>query len=217
MDLLNLDSHPFPEGESNSKQDIPYEKLSELIDSLSHLPTNTLELLKEIYAIEKEKMSLSNYQAETIEIFKKEVRVYRLRENLLSKSRDEFLELKFVINPFIKLYESNWNWSQKELDETPDLYDTILKSEKDDYHFILQQTGTYDELLESNILESPLSEYQAYMLSLFENPIAIISALEIFENEFDVNSEEEKNELRKITEALVQKLIFRTFIIQFDT
>jgi hypothetical protein len=217
IDLLKLDFHAFPAGAIYSKQIIVDLKFLEFIDSQTQLPIKTLELLKEIYAIEKEKMSLGNGQAEIIEIFKQEVEIYRFRENLLNNPIDKFLDLTFVINPYVKTYESNWNWSQVKLDEMPDLYDSILNSEKDDYHFILQQTGTYDELIESNILESPLSEYQAYMLCLFEKPAAIISALEIFENEFDTNSEEEKNQLREITDTLIQELIFRNFIIKLDT
>ncbi len=170
-------------------------------------------LLHQIYSIEKEKKELRNTQTERFGIFQKEKFIYELREKYLDCAPESYLDSAFCKNPFVFTYESDWNWSMKDLDEEPRVLEKLLSADKSDIYFVFQQTGSYDELSQSNILELPITEYEYFLIYLFEDPKTISAAMKSFQFEFDVNTEEELAQLRQVTLSLIQELIYKTFIV----
>jgi len=189
-------------------------RLEQYINDEVNFDEKILELCNEIYAIEKEKVALRGDRESVHSIFKWETKIYRQRELLLGMEIAHFLMVKFQINPYVEAFESYRNWSNKDFLKDPVLLAEILNEDEGNYFFVLQKTGSYDEKMNSNILEFPISEYQYFFLSFFKNPIALQSAVHRFEREFECNTPEEKDHLRNITEILVRELIFKGFIIR---
>ena len=181
------------------------------------IPSNShaYDLLSEILAIEQEKKSFQNIEVERKAIAEREKANYHYREILLNQPLGQILDLRFAQNPLVKTYESYWNWSQAGISENPQQFQELLASEKSDYFFVLQQTGSFDERSESNILELPLTEYQYFILGQFEEPIKLRNAAQRFIDQFDVAKKEEANQLEEMTYTLLRELVFRTFILKF--
>ncbi len=194
-----------------------FNKLLKQIDRYINRSKNIhLNRVKEIYAIEKEKLYLQDSKIVTEEIFKKEAFYNVEREKLLSFSFHKLQKVRLVINPLVHIYESNWKWCDS--DPFHGIFDLkkILITEKDDHYFLLEKTGTFDVWLDSNISESYLTEYQYFLLQLFEEEKKVKDVLLEFTQVFEVTNAEEKKELFVITERLIKELIFRRFIVKPD-
>lgn len=172
-----------------------------------------LKKIKEIYAIEKEKLKLHDSQQEIKNIFKKEVFYTKEREKLLSYTFIELFEVSLHINPLVQIYESDWEWSEKEPFER--LFDLkkVLTIKKADHYFLFEKTGTFDAILDSNILESPLSVYEYFLLQLFEETKIVKNVVSDFIQIFEITNVQEEKEFFILVEKILRELIFRRFII----
>ncbi|MEM8507212.1 MAG: hypothetical protein AAF717_05250 [Bacteroidota bacterium] len=172
-----------------------------------------LNRIKEIFAIEKEKLRLRDSKEVIERIFKKEMLYNIEREKLLFLSLEELQEKTLGINPLVNIYESDWKWFDN--DPFRGMFDLkeILNTEKSDHYFLLEKTGTSDALLDSNVFESPLTEYQYFLLQLFEEPKKVKDVITEFIKVFEVSSVKEKEELLVLTENQIRELIFKRFIL----
>lgn len=191
-----------------------YIMFSDYLKLHSHLDVGVLERLNEILEIENQKMVFRNSYDEICDIFNKEIANCKTRDKILANPIEPILDSRFVISPQVETYESNWKWIVSERYNQSLNFDEILKCKKGDYYFLLQQTGTYDALLESNIFEFPLTDFQYFLLVQFEKPCKISTAMEVFQQEFDIDSDTEKIQLQNVTEKLIKELIFRMFIVE---
>ncbi len=192
-----------------------FKKLFKQIDTCINISKDIhLNRIKEIYSIEKEKLYLRDSKKVTEEIFEKEV-VYNVeREKLLSFSFQKLQKVRLVVNPLVNIYQSNWKWCDS--DPFHGIFDLkkIMITEKDDHYFLLEKTGTFDVWLDSNVSEYYLTEYQYFLLQLFEEGKKVKDVLFEFIQVFEVTNAAEKKELFVITERLIKELIFRRFIIK---
>lgn len=210
MQLLQLEA-AFFEGIANSKNNFSV-TLDQFIAS-TEIKKTLKQRLQEIHAIENEKLTLVNSGKAIKVILQKEISYCQDRDSFLLKEFAQLLKLNFIISPYVHLYESHWKWIVRETNiEFLSLPD-ILKEEPGDYFFVLQQTGSYDEPSHSNILEFPLTEYQYFLLSQFEEPKTVAEVMDIFSMEFDCQSASERAQLTVLTEQLIRELIFRLFIV----
>lgn len=212
IEFLKLDSQNIkPSIDGNVDMHI---LLLQFIQDQSQLNTDVLDRLNEICAIENEKLLLSNSKEEIATIFESEVGYCKSRDILLRRPLDKNLKLKFTLSPYIKTYESFWKWNISVFNGSSLNFKDILNQSGEDYFFLFQQTGTYDSLTRSNVLELPLTEYQYFLLSMFERPSTIDTVIERFEQEFDCTTPQEKLQLKVNTEALIRNFIFKMFIVE---
>lgn len=188
--------------------------LTKFIQDQSQLSTDVLDRLNEICAIENEKLVRANTKEEMATIFELEVGYCKSRDRLLKRSFDKNLKSKFVLSPYVKTYESYWRWTTLASDGLSLNFKAILEQSAGDYFFLFQQTGTDDALTRSNILELPLTEYQYFLLPMFERPSTIDVVIGGFMQEFDCTSAEEELQLKVNTEALIRNFIFKMFIVE---
>ncbi len=188
--------------------------LIQFFQDQSHLNNDLLDRLNEICAIENEKLMLSNSKEEIDTILESEIGYCKSRHIILGNPISKILNSKFILSPFVKTFESYWDWFSSTPNDTSLSFKDILNRSAGDYYFLFQQTGTYDSLMGGNILESPLTEYQYFLLSIFESPSTIKSVMERFEQEFDYSTSQEKLQLRINTEALICDFIFKMFIVE---
>ncbi len=172
-----------------------------------------LKKLKEIYAIEKEKLALRDSKKVTDTIFRKELSYNIEREKLLSLNFPELQDTMLVLNALATTYESDWKWCERDPFQAVFDFKKILGTEKDDHYFLLEKTGTFDGLLDTNVSEFPLTEYQYFLLQLFEKPTKVKDVLMEFFKVFEVANSEEAKELSVLTEHLIRDFIFRRFIV----
>lgn len=172
--------------------------------------------IKEIYAIEKEKLKLRDSEEAIERIFKKEAVYTMQREKLLSLNFNELTAVEFMVNPLVDTYPSDWKWLEREPFEK--LFDlkTILNTKKEDHYFLFEKTGTFDALVDSNISEFYLTEYQYFLLQLFEEAKTVKSALSDFSQAFEITNVQEEKEFFFLAEKLLKELIFRRFIVVPD-
>ena len=189
------------------------DEMMNLVSKRESLKQSGWEALLEIYAIEKEKKTLRNSMNDLRNIFEWEYTVYRSRERFLLQEVTNFGDTIFEISPYVTSYESFWNWNIGLEEDTSVYYQEILRIGKGDYFFALQQTGSYDYPSDSNILELPLTEYQYFLLSIFEQPVLLFSAITAFEKEFSVTNAEEQEQLRQNTLLLIKELVYKALIV----
>ncbi len=173
-----------------------------------------LSPLLEIYSIEKEKFQSITQKQTLKEVLNWEIKICMEREHILNGQLNDYFNDKFKINPHLQLYQSYWNWNDIFFSKTRKDYSETIKS-KGDFFFIFQKTGSFDEILKSNIIETYISEYEYFILSLFETPTTLKSAIRRFQREFENISEEDKDSLNQIIIILLKKLVFQTFIYRF--
>lgn len=213
---LNLEFNVANELDIDKNPNEFYLMLSEYLKSSACLGERDLERINEILEIEKQKLTLRNSKEEVDVIFNIEIDLCRKRDLILSNPIELIFNKNFVLNPQVKIYESYWEWIVPEFyNESLDFHQ-ILKSEKGDYYFIFQQTGTYDSLSKSNILEFPLTDYHYFILCQFEKPSKILSVIKTFQKEFDVDTYSEITQLKNITEKMIKELIFKMLIVEYS-
>ncbi|WP_430908249.1 hypothetical protein [Maribacter sp. 2-571] len=174
---------------------------------------NQRKALLEIYAIEKEKDILKGDQQQVSALFALETTLLQKREQWLSRPIRTLMDQTFVVNPNIKTYESDRNWDIDPKGNAAVHFQAILESGEGDYYFALIKTGSYDSILQSNVLEIPLSEYQNFLLYHFERPITIGSAMHFFKEQFSPETTDEAQQLDTLTDLLLQALLFHMLIV----
>ncbi len=174
------------------------------------------ELIEEIIMIEYEKVILKDNFKVINEISACEKRFNIHREEILSFYKEKELKEKFRISPFIKYYESFWEWFETDEANFFTILDNI-NCPKGNYFFLFKKIGIYDEISQSNILEFPLNKFNYFLLRIFEEPMTIYDATKKFMKGFDFDSEIEFLELKKQTSLMLKIMIFNKFIILNDT
>jgi hypothetical protein len=172
-----------------------------------------LEMLEEIFLIEDKKLKLKCNANQIRELWENERFLNKQRESLLKKSYQDWHELSFEINPCIHAYQSDWKWIVSERALKSHNLKELLQNPKGNWFFLFEKTGTFDEHLQSNILEHYISEYQNFILHLFKNPTILNDNLEYFYDAFEFNTIEEKNILIKTTANLIQEMVFKRWLI----
>lgn len=172
-----------------------------------------LDALKEIFAIEKEKLVLRDSKKTVKLIFCKEKFLNEHREKLLFLPFEKLKDISLVVNPMIETYESDWKWHEREAFQN--LFDIKhnLTINRGDYFFLLEKTGTFDVLLDTNVFEFPLTEYQYFLLRLFNKPKKVKIVLKDFYKFFDIKNFTENIEFCTLTEKIIKELVFRRFIV----
>ncbi|WP_298518243.1 hypothetical protein [uncultured Kordia sp.] len=179
-----------------------------------HLDANSRNLLKEIYRIEHEKKSLRLSSSEMEKIFKSELDIFKQRELFLSRDIELIYDETFVINPLLNIYELTADWTFDGMYDLTHQFEHMTQSESEEHFFLaFLQTGSFDFFANSNVLEVAINEYQYFLISCMEEPTTIRSAVHTFESEFDVTSEAERQQVRKLTLMILRNLIHKTFII----
>lgn len=177
-----------------------------------------LKKLNEILSIEKEKFLLRDSKPKLNEIQKKEINYYNSRKSILNQNLFDLRKTKFILSPLVQTYESDWGWIVRP--SLPKVIEisikNILNSEAKEHYFLFQRSYIYDYLLDTNILEFPLNEYQYFFLRLFEVPQTIAESANRFYNEFEYESKKEKRQLMDLTQSILRELIFRMFIVEND-
>ena len=189
------------------------EKLEEIIRNSKNLYADRL---KEIYAIEQEKFNLRDTKDNIRAIFKKEESYNLGREKLLGLSFSELQKIELVTSPLVRIYEADWKWFLRYPFQNGFDLKKVLATKKEDHYFLLEKTGTFDDLLDSNISDFPLIEYQYFLLQLFEKSKKVEEALEDFYKIFEIADEKAMKNLIMLTEKIMKELIFRRFIVQSD-
>ncbi|WP_418502316.1 hypothetical protein [Flagellimonas sp.] len=204
----------------NFKKINNYEDLIRLTTQLNQhiLSSNNVyhDRIWEIYSIERDKLNLRGSESEIKSILNQEAVSNVIREKLLTMSFTQLFKETLVKNPLIYLYQSKWKWFERDPFQRPYDLKSVLTSEVDNHFFVLEKTGTFDTLFDSNIFEFPITEYQFFLIQLFENPEIVENAFKKFTDIFDVINEGEKKELLSITKRLIEELIFRRFIVVAD-
>ncbi len=205
--------------EKNSPQQISVDQ------NLSHISSKELKKciksykgshkkkIKEIYAIEKEKLKLRDSITTVESIFKKEALYNIEREKLLNLSLKELSQIPLKINSLISIYEADWKWFEIEPFEKIFDIKKILVTKKSDHYFLFEKTGTFDSIYDTNISEFPLTEYQYYVLQLFEKKRDVKNVINDFIQLFDITNQKEEIEFFVVVEKLMKELIFRRFIV----
>ncbi len=202
------------ENNQDSQELKAFEKeLSNYINSQKGLNKTLLNSLLEIFSIEKEKVSLTATKSELIEIIKYERVFYEKRENLLSRQISDFYNTPFVFNPLISNYEAYCDWSSA-LTDSNSIYKKIINNYETNIFFVFQKTGIYDSILDTNILEQKINEYEYFLLHIFTEQQTLLSGINRFEEEFNVKTVEESLLLRKNTEDLIWELMYRTYLVE---
>lgn len=207
---LNLLENLTSEKKSTPKAIINtfYDKIRERIKEKKDF----LRMLQEILDIEREKAVLKDDSTILSSIQEYESKHDFKREKLLS-ANIELANIKFQLSPFVTTYESYWNWVVRETEvENFDIRDN-LNNQPEDYYFLFQRTGTYDDILDNNVFEFPLSKYQYFLLEIFESQKTISNASEEFSQVFEYATKNERKEFEDLTLSLIRDLIFRKFIV----
>lgn len=186
-----------------------------LIDSNSE--KNIATILKELLAIETEKYELKSTAEERKTILNFEDQLDSVRNQLLSEHEQSFLEKKLHVSPYIHTYESHYRWILEENDVMKFDIAQNLEASPGDFYFLFQKIGYYDELLNSNIFEFPLNQYQYLLLQLFEQPLIVEEAIAEFMLRFDIATVKEEEQLKVLSLNLIKNLLFRKFIFLNDT
>lgn len=172
-----------------------------------------LKKIKEIYAIEKEKLKLRDSIKIVRNIFEKEALYNIEREILLKLPPGERSQITLKINSLISIYEADWKWSEREPFEKIFNLKKILITKKADHYFLLERTGTFDFISDSNVCEFPLTEYQYYILQVFEKSKKVKDVLSDLAQLLDVTDEIERIEFFILTEKVIKYLVFKRFIV----
>lgn len=188
-------------------------ELNEFLQGTSITQSQNLDLLNEIKTIEKDKRRLRSSKNEISGIFEKELIIYKQREIFMNNFLEDFFDEKFIINPALNVRVSQRNWSDIELEISPELYNGLIKAKTYKNYFGLLKTGIYDEIFDTNIIEFPLTVYQYFLLLTFRSPITLKAAIKSFEDKFKVISEKEVEQLNNISKNLIRELLFKTLII----
>jgi len=94
-------------------------------------------------------------------------------------------------------------------------YAKILNSQENDYCFLLERTGTWDEIKKGNVNESLITQFDYIILDLLRNtPLVLKEVYTNFIELFHVESKQDSQKLRKIFNFLIKDLIFRRYIIE---
>ncbi|MCF8716354.1 hypothetical protein JM658_16105 [Joostella atrarenae] len=184
------------------------------IKSKFQLDNEILEMLIEIYKIERKKNKLNNTNDEIKKIFKQEHKNCINRDIILKKQSVDLQHITFQKNPFVNIFKSQWDWNIDNYEDSSIFYNKILNENRGKYYFLFQQTGSKELLKQSNILELSLNEYQFFLICIFNRPFKISSAIEIFSKEFNCKFATEKIKFNNIVEVLIKELIFKQIIVQ---
>lgn len=203
----------FPDNRTVTVTDLK-EKIDKWV-KINDFSENSLELkLKEIFSIELNKEKLCDSEISIREIFELEKKLIRDRERILVFNFDRIKFLRFSKNKFIYTYRSNWCWSPDEERLQRSLLISILSEEQGENYFLFRRTGTYDDLIGSNVLEVQLNKFQYYMLELFEGAKTPYEVCSKFYKIFEINSIAEENLLFNLSKELIRELFFRGFIVR---
>lgn len=180
---------------------------------ISEIKPLYFEMLEEITAIEMEKLKLKGDKNELQELWTKELFYNKERGNLFQRSFDKWHKLLFQINPCISFYESDWQWVVSEKFMKSYNLESFMNLPRADCYFLFEKTGTFDAHLQSNILEYSISEYQYFLLQLFESPNLLGTNLSRFYEAFEFDTVEEKKILIETTQNLIEEMIFKRWLI----
>ncbi|WP_299529596.1 hypothetical protein [Ulvibacterium sp.] len=188
--------------------------LFSIVNSETKLNQNYLEMLCEIQAIEMKKFRLRDVERTIEKVFREDIRLSAEREKLLLMDHKSLNNIRFILNPMVEIYESFWEWTVKESRQKSFNLENVLKEGKGDYYFLFERTGVYDQWLDTNVFEYPLTQYQYFLLQLFGEEREIQSVTNEFIETFDTFTLEEEQELLILTRRLIKEHIFKKHIIR---
>jgi hypothetical protein len=180
----------------------------------SILSEKEYHMLYEIYSIEKEKLLLKTGIEDLTPILSKESELLKEREKMLNSSLKELMGSSLMIGPFINTYESYWEWIVRESALDKFKMEELIDQEPATYYFGFEKCGTYDVITDTNVFEFSLTEFQYILLRLFEEENSVSKVLERFYEIFEVESEQERNELYMRTEKMLRLLIYRRLLVR---
>lgn len=178
----------------------------------SQLEPTQFKMLREVVAIENEKLTLRDDITRIPQIFEQERVNFKRANELLKMDFEELKHLKFKINPMVNIYESDWPWVYRELDLFA-MYEIQKNRKKGDYYFLFERKGIYDYGNETNVLEYPLTIYEYAFLQEFEKFSYMASVMEKFLNIYNSELLSERKSLDEFFINTTKKLIFKMFII----
>mgnify|MGYP003113432124 CR=1 FL=1 len=216
MEALSIDSHLFLNRLSFAEKGNFLKIETEPIWGEKKLTRLNHKRLNEIFSIEQEKYFLRDNIYYVKEIRKIEISQSKIRSIILNKPFSDLLKIKFVLNPFVSTYESDWKWIVRHSYTEVFNLKNILDVNEKDYYFLFKRTGVYDSSLGTNILEFPLSDCSYFLLRLFESPNSLMKASARFLRQFELVPEDEKKQIQSLTESLITELMFRMFIIPYQ-
>ncbi|MGB5821927.1 MAG: hypothetical protein WBG90_20760 [Saonia sp.] len=175
-----------------------------------------LTKLREIYAIEKEKVKHRDSEETVTKLYESEKTQTLQRESMLKMDFIQLLNINLIKNPAITTYESDWEWIVKE--ENLYLFDVkkIQKAAQKDHFFLFERTGTYNGFLDTNIFEYPLNEYEYILLEIFEKAMTGSNAINKFFGLFVTETKDEEQQFFGLSEKLLRNLIFKRFVVKKD-
>ena len=169
-------------------------------------------LIQEVLEIESKKYNLKNKMEEILKIKSLEKFLNWHREIILSLDFAELSNIKFIQNNLIHLSQSNWEIALDEYWNASIVLNNLSKPPKQHY-FLFQQTGHYDSILETNVVEYKLSKYEYFLLQQFYKPKELIIVIKDFIDVFEVQSSVEYNALYSEIRHMLKIMIFNKLII----
>jgi len=178
------------------------------------LQNQSSDLIREIVSTELDKYTLRDNHEKLAEIAKKEFIFNQEREILLTSKKDKLREIDFIMSPFVNIYMSDYKiiW-----DITKDefmLADNIGKPESEHY-YLFQRIDIHDQFM-SNILEFPLTQYECFILQLFEQTKRYQDVLIAFKDIFDYETTKEEQVIEHNFEHILNYFIFKKFLIKVE-
>ncbi len=213
-DLMNLKIKVSDKLEINENEQRVFKHFTHYFLNLvdSKIEKDEAKILKEILAIETKKHQLKGSTEEIKDISKFEDELNRSRDQLLCNNDQTFLETRLVVSPYIYTYESHYRWILEENDLSKFDIAQNLNAPSGDFYFLFQKIGSCDALINSNIFEFPLNQYQYLLLQLFDESLTVEEAIDEFMERFVIHTSNEEQQLKTLTTGIIKNLLFRKFI-----
>ncbi|XLS28751.1 DUF6734 family protein [Flavobacteriaceae bacterium M23B6Z8] len=170
-------------------------------------------MLEEIYSIEQEKLRIKDRESDLKLIFDQEIAWNVERDRILNLNFEAITKLRFMVNPYMEVYESYWEWIVRESEFREFVLEEVIAEEASEFYFGFERCGTYDAVTDSNIFEFPLTEFQYIIMRLFEETSDTGEVLASFYAMFEVTTELEDKELKDKVEKILKQLIYRRCIV----
>ena len=217
---LLLLNHLFPEAKSiflkrysldDFKSKNPLTQFFNFIRHEINIGNNKNAQLREILLIEYEKLKLFwTYEAQNENYLKK---CYWDREHFFKLNDDDILNIILVVDPTLRKYQSNWNWSLKEIDAIRYKFVDNLNHDKEDYFFVFHQMHFIDSKIKTNVFEYPISDYEYILLELCETPKDVKIILHEFVQMLEISSESDFQSLKQNIIKLIQNAVYMKYLV----
>lgn len=191
-----------------------YESVRSILNQTGVVDRQSTDILLDLLEVERKKIGFRIFEGDRLSnIEMMEKKFNQDRDVLMRLSLENYMNLTFKINPFVKTAVSCWEWVLRESEyETYDFKSNFNKAKSPNY-FLFQQIWFYDKLTCNNVFEYPLNKYQYFFIDFLSENSEISLGIEAFCKSFEIKSAKDKELILQNLKIILRDMIFRKFIV----